>query len=107
MPTESDATAFSSEKPSRKSRKPAYRYQGLFPCEEEVARRLSQDPKDWRAKAIVLERSGLPRIDPVMGGRFWPAVEAYFDNRYGLSRHARVQQIPFQPDGEDNLEAFR
>lgn len=83
------------------SAKRSHQMDGLFPCEAEVARRLSQDPKEWQAKAIVLERDGLPRIDPIMGGRYWPAVEAYWNLRYGLSR---IQAS--QPDGEENLHAL-
>ena len=66
------------------ARAEAHRRQGLFPCEAEVARRLSQAPAEWAAKAIVLERHGLPKIDPVMGDRFWPAVQALWNRRYGL-----------------------
>lgn len=82
--------------------KPAVKADGLFPCEEEVARRLSQTIEEWRAKAIVLERHGLPRIDPVMGGRYWPAVEAWWNHRYGLSTLRA-----FSPDGGENLAALR
>jgi hypothetical protein len=64
---------------------PTLKRQGLYPCEAEVARRLSQSDKHWRQIAPRLEREGLPRIDPLMGGRFWPAVEAFFRNRHGLS----------------------
>ena len=78
------------------------RTQGLFPCEAEVARRLSQEPADWRAKAPVLERDGLPRVDPLMGGRYWPAVQAWWNRRYGLSNIEA-----FQPDGEEDLNALR
>jgi hypothetical protein len=46
----------------------------LFLSEDEIARYLGQRPSDWRAKAIVLERHGLPRVDPLMGARYWPAV---------------------------------
>lgn len=77
------------------------RNQGLFPCEAEVARRLSQDPAEWAAKAVVLERHGLPRIDPVMGGRYWPAVHAFWNRRYGLSTIEANQ-----PDGAENLDAL-
>jgi hypothetical protein len=77
------------------------RTRGLFPNESEIARRLSQNPLDWPAKAIVLERHGLPRIDPLMGGRYWPAVEAYWHRRYGLSS-IEVHQ----PDGKENFEAL-
>ena len=74
---------------------------GLFPCEAEIARRLSQSLRDWAAKAVVLERHGLPRIDPLMGGRYWPAVIAFWNRRYGL---ANVEIS--QPDGEENLNAL-
>ena len=79
-----------------------FRTQGLFPCESEIARRLSQKPRDWRAKASVLERDGLPRVDLLMGGRYWPAVLAWWNRRYGLS-NVEVSQ----PDGEENLDALR
>jgi hypothetical protein len=75
---------------------------GLFPCEAEIARRLSQAPQEWAAKATVLERHGLPRVDPLMGGRYWPAVEAFWNRRYGLSNVEASQ-----PDGEEDLNALR
>ena len=75
--------------------------EALFLREQEIARRLGQTPRDWEAKAIVLERHGLPRIDPLMGGRYWPAVRAFFDQRYGISN-----AVPSQPDGGENLEAL-
>jgi hypothetical protein len=82
--------------------KASYRDSGLFPSETEIARRLSQDPKTWPAKAIILEREGFPTIDPVMGGRYWPAVEAYWHCVYGLSNIE-----PRQLDGKENLDALR
>ena len=74
--------------------------QGLYPCESEIARRLSQSQKQWRRIAPQLERQGLPKIDPVMRGRFWPAVEAFFRNRHGLNT------IPngWKPDGEEHWD---
>ncbi|MFC6792741.1 hypothetical protein ACFQE0_26175 [Methylobacterium komagatae] len=83
------------------ARRDVHRRQGLFPCESEVARRLSQSPVEWPAKALVLERDGLPRIDPVMGGRFWPAVEAFWHRRYGLST---IEASAL--DGVENLNAL-
>lgn len=74
---------------------------GLFPREDEVARRLSQSPTEWRAKAIILEREGLPRIDPLMGGRYWPAVLAWWNRRYGISKIELSQ-----PDGGEDLDAL-
>jgi hypothetical protein len=75
---------------------------GLFPSEREIARRLSQTPKEWAAKAVILERDGLPKVDPLMGGRPWPAVQAFFLRRYGLSSIATLHQL----DGEENLDAL-
>jgi hypothetical protein len=82
-------------------RNEAARKEGLFPCEAEIARRLSQTLLDWKAKATVLEREGLPRVDPLMGGRYWPAVFAWWNRRYGLS----TLEVS-QPDGEENLNAL-
>jgi len=62
----------------------------------EIARRLSQSEKHWRRIAPQLERQGLPKIDPIMKGRFWPAVEAFFRNRHGLGN-----MVGSQPDGEE------
>ncbi|MBZ6414554.1 hypothetical protein [Methylobacterium ajmalii] len=66
-----------------------------------MARRLSQSPTEWATKAKILERDGLRKVDPLMGGRPWPAVQAYFLRRYGLST---VE--PMAPDGVENLDAF-
>ena len=76
--------------------------QGLFPSEIEIARRLSQEPAAWAAKSRVLERSGLPKVDALMGGRYWPAVLAWWNRRYGLS-----STNVFEPDGGENLDALR
>lgn len=73
----------------------------LFPSEVEIAYRHGQDPADWPSKAIVLERDGLPPIDPLMGARYWPAVWAYWNRRYGLS-HVEVSCL----DGQENLDAL-
>jgi len=78
---------------------PTLRYQGLYPCEAEIARRLSQSEKHWRQIAPDLERQGLPKIDPVMKGRFWPAVEAFFRHRHGLGALAASQA-----DGEETWD---
>ena len=73
----------------------------LFLSETEIAMRLNQSPSSWQAKAIILERHGFPRIDPLMGGRYWPAVEAYWQRRYGLS-----SMDVHQPDGKENVDAL-
>lgn len=75
---------------------------GLFPCEAEIARRLSQAPADWAAKSHILERHGLPGVDPVMGGRYWPAVQAWWNKRYGI---ATIEVS--QPDGGEDFNALK
>jgi hypothetical protein len=62
----------------------------------------------------MLERDGLPKIDPLMGGRFWPAVRQWFLDRHGLSTElpssassparSRVRIVPFAPDGEADFD---
>jgi hypothetical protein len=74
----------------------------LFVTEAEIARRLGQTRREWTAKAEVLERHGLPRRDPLIGGRYWPAIVAFFNRRYGVS-NVEVSQ----PDGGENLDALR
>lgn len=56
--------------------------------------------KEWRDRAILLERDGLPVIDALMGGRYLPAVRKYFDQRHGVSdKHA----VPQKADGRNNF----
>lgn len=70
----------------------------LFVSEQEAARLAGQTPEEWKAKAIVLERDGMPKCDPIMGGRYWPAVVAFFHRRYGL------HNVGLHPlDGQENL----
>lgn len=59
----------------------------LFPDEVDIARAVLGTGRvsDWKSIAPSLERQGLPRIDPVFGGRYWPAVKAWMDRRAGLT----------------------
>ncbi len=71
----------------------------LFLTEGEIAERLGLSSVEWQAAAFTLEKSGLPRPDPVFGRRrYWPAVRAYLDRRAGLL-HA---SSPIVLDGEEN-----
>jgi hypothetical protein len=86
----------------RRSNRTEVEVSSLFVTEAEIARRLGQTRCGWAAKAEVLERHGLPRRDPLIGGRYWPAIVAFFDRRYGVSN---VEMS--QPDGGENLDALR
>ena len=87
----------------------------LYPDEAEIARRvLGKRAREWPGKAVLLERDGLPKIDPLMGGRFWPAVRRWFLDRHGLAMESsgnvslpaksRVRVVPFAPDGEADFD---
>src|SRR5262245_53444940 len=58
----------------------------LYPDEKTIARAVlgPKRVKEWRAKAEQLERDGLPKVDALMGGRYWPAVQLFFDIYNGL-----------------------
>jgi hypothetical protein len=44
----------------------------------------------WRAVVALLERRGFPTIDGLMGGRYWPAVKAFFDREYDIHGASQV-----------------
>ncbi|WP_354124926.1 hypothetical protein [Bradyrhizobium sp. LA6.10] len=66
------------KKPSKERRTTAD--MPLYPTEARIARAVLGDrAKDWKRVAKILEdKGGLPRINELMGGRFWPAVVAFF-----------------------------
>jgi len=56
---------------------------------------------EWKALASACERHGLPKIDAYWGGRYVPAIKAFFDNQYGLAT-----LVPSAPDGVEDDEAW-
>ena len=54
---------------------------------------------EWCQFAALLEPRGLPKIDELMGGRYRPAVKAFFDKEYGLTTVAPRAV----PDGPEKL----
>jgi hypothetical protein len=73
----------------------------LYPSENEIARCvLGRNAKQWPTLAPLWEREGLPRIDPLVGCRYWPAVKAWHDRRNGLRR----DQVPVSADGEEHWQ---
>lgn len=57
---------------------------------------------EWRQAATLLEAEGLPKIDALMGGRYVPAVRAFFDKQYGLTEKAPRPRV----DGREDLGAW-
>ncbi|MET3973541.1 hypothetical protein [Bradyrhizobium japonicum] len=80
------------EKSPRKPRAPIHDLP-LYPSEAQIARAVLGDrAKDWKRIAKVLEtKEGLPKISELMGGRFWPAVVAFF---YGWQHISLGGSIP-------------
>jgi hypothetical protein len=78
----------------------------LFATDEVIGVALlgAERVQEWRQIAPMLEARGLPRIDQLMGGRYVPAVIAFFDHLYGLDRGG---DVPTAPDGMENFEAWR
>jgi hypothetical protein len=58
--------------------------------------------REWPSIASLLEARGLPRIDPLMGGRYVRAVKAFFDHDCGLTDKA-----PLAPDGIERLGTWQ
>jgi hypothetical protein len=58
----------------------------LYPTETEIAKLVlgAGREKDWPAIASTLEKRGLPRIDPLMRGRYLPAVLTFLDRLHGI-----------------------
>jgi hypothetical protein len=69
----------------------------LYKPESEIAVLVGVGAKDWAALAVVWERDGLPKIDPMTGMRFWPAVHLFLLRRHGISN----APVPTQPDGSE------
>jgi hypothetical protein len=89
----------------------------LYPSEAELAVLVFGRARagQWPAVASVLEKRGLPPINPRYGGRFWPAVVRFFHIEEGLEhgttrgtptaeRGRSVRIVPFAPDGRESFQ---
>jgi len=67
----------------------------LFETDERIGEAvLGRERKgEFPKLATLLERNGMPKIDPLWGGRYVPAVKAFLDADNGLSL------APTKPDG--------
>lgn len=58
----------------------------LFVTDAEMAQRLGIQTKDLEVILPALTKAGLPAPDPaVKNRRYWPAVRAFLDKRYGMA----------------------
>jgi hypothetical protein len=76
----------------------------LYVDDAELHRRLN--PKlgrdRFRAAIKALEAEGFPTIHKLMGGRYWPAVVAFFDHHHGLRDDVPVT---LAQDGPEHFDA--
>jgi hypothetical protein len=64
----------------------------LFATEEQLSAALMGSGKtiEWCQIAPLLERRGFPTVDGLMGGRYVPAVKAFFDREYKVAGAGQV-----------------
>lgn len=77
----------------------------LFASDAEIGAALlgAKRAKEFAERAPLLERRGLPKIDPMMGGRYVPAVKAFFDREHGLTATPQ----PLAVDGREDLSRWQ
>lgn len=70
----------------------------LFASEDDLATAIMGTGKNtaWRSIVPLLERRGFPTVDGLMGGRYTPAVKAFFDREYDV-KGARQVSAPHAP----------
>jgi hypothetical protein len=75
----------------------------LFATDEQIGEAvLGWDRrKEFSGRAQLHERDGMPKVSPVWGGRYVPAVKYYFDRDYGLVAGSPLRQASFVPDGNE------
>lgn len=69
----------------------------LFVTEAQCAKRLGISFDTYKTAIIAASKAGFPQPDPLFGNRrYWPAVRAWLDRRYGFN----VADIngPYPPD---------
>lgn len=74
----------------------------LFVTGAECAERIGLSTDEFKSIVSTLEKSGFPLPDPVFKNRrYWPAVRAWLDRRYGIGEERGPIGISAL-DGEEN-----
>lgn len=73
----------------------------LFVSDAELIKMLGCSERKGRAAIRFLEREGFPQPDPLFGGRYFPAILAFLDRRYGLDAKS---SLPLAPDGAETWD---
>jgi len=77
----------------------------LFASDEEISEVVmgSGKVKEWLAILPLLERRGFPSIDGLTGGRYVPAVKAFFDREWKVHGGINIRD----PQGVERLGAWK
>ena len=75
----------------------------MFLTDTEIRERLNIPEKRWRPVVQHFERQGFPRVDPLIGKRYWPAVETWLLQRYAGGPLPRTPE----PEEEENWDALK
>jgi hypothetical protein len=72
----------------------------LFASEADIATALMGPGRATEFRQIVplLERRGFPTIDGLMGGRYTPAIRAFFNREYGIHGSLQVSELHMPED---------
>lgn len=83
---------------------PLFRIDPIFLPDVEIAKIVGLSAAEWKAAALVLERSGLPRRDPLFKNqRCWPRVRDFLYRRAG---GALPDEERSDVRSMENLDAF-
>ena len=77
----------------------------LYPDEATIAVYVvgPKRAKEWPGIAAALERQGFPQVNPLFGGRYWPAVVKWMDQFNGV---AESQSAP-RTDGVEDMGSWK
>jgi hypothetical protein len=74
----------------------------IYMSDKEIAPLVGLTVGEWAATALVLEKHGLPRCDPLFNDRrCWPAVEQY------LIERARPTMYRVTTGDDDGFQGFK
>lgn len=75
----------------------------MYLTDTEIRERLNIPEKRWRPAVQHFERQGFPRKDPLVGMRYWPAVETWLLQRYAGGLSLRTPE----PEETENWDALK
>lgn len=75
----------------------------MYLSDTEIRERLNIPERRWRPAVEHFERQGFPKVDPLIGKRYWPAVETWLLQRYSVDATLRNPD----PEEEENWDALK